>query len=286
MYRLYWVLLLPILAGCDFFQPKETAEENPVARVHDRYLYVSDLSPLIPQGSSKEDSAMMADRFINDWINKQLIIARALEEEDINEVEMEQKVLDYRYALMRSTFEKKYISENISEDIPIAEIQSYYDEHNADFVLKQNIVRCLFVQIPKPAAGQDIFERNLRAYPEQSSISELRNYCTQHAIRSFIEDSVWVDFNEVIADTPFSDILDRTRMVRNSSLLESSDDDYNYFIRILEYKMVDDVSPIEFVQEDIENILINRRKIELKQELEKIVYNEAVSTNAFEIYSR
>jgi len=43
---------------------------------------------------------------------------------------------------------------------------------------------------------------------------------------------------------------------------------------------------LEFVQEDIRNIIINKRKIALKRELEEKVYNDAEENDAFEVFDR
>jgi hypothetical protein len=41
---------------------------------------------------------------------------------------------------------------------------------------------------------------------------------------------------------------------------------------------------MDMVEDDITNILLNKRKIEFFQDLDQIIYNDAVSRNQFEIY--
>lgn len=286
MFRGLFIVCLVFLGGCQFFQPKEESTEVPVARVNETFLYESDLAGLIAAGTSTEDSAQFAERFISNWIRKQLIIDKAQNELDLNEAEIEQKVLDYRYALTRSAFEKQYIFENLEESVSEEEIQEYYASHSEDFVLKQNIVRCLFAKVANEAPRIKRFEKDIQGYPTNMKLDDLKEYGARFASKSFLEDSIWVDFNEVIAGTPFDQILDKNRVVRTRQYLKEADENFNYYFRILEYKMVDDVSPIEFVRENITDILINKRKIALKKELEDKVYAEAVESKVFEIYSR
>lgn len=277
--------LLVLLIGCDFFKPKELNGEKPVARVNDMWLYPSDFTALIPTTLSSEDSTKFAQKFVDDWVKKQLMIARSQQEVDINEAEIQRKILDYTYALTRSAFEREYIEANLNETISEDEIQGYYKEHAQDFVLKQGIVKCLFAQVPTNAPRINRFRKDLVDYP-RAGTPELKEYCTQFANRSFMEDSVWVEFNEVISGTPFDESLDANRLLYTRSLLESADDNYTYFLRILAHKTVNDISPLEFVREDIANILINKRKIALKRELEDKVYEDAQESNAFEIFDR
>jgi len=275
---------LVLLVGCQFFRPKELNGEKPIARVYETWLYPSDFVGLIPANYSDEDSAKFAEKFVNDWIKKQLMISRSQSEVDINEAEIQRKVLDYTYALTRSAFERKYIEANLDERISEQEVLTYYEEHAADFVLKQNIVKCLFAQIPLSAPRLNRFKKNISEYPKTNK-DELKAYCTQFANRSFLEDSVWVDFKEVISGTPFDQAIDPKRLLMSRSLLENADDNHVYFLRIVAHKTVNDSSPLQFVREDIENIIINKRKIALKRELENKVYEDAAESNAFEIFN-
>jgi hypothetical protein len=285
MFRRIPLIFLIIITGCEFFRPKQENAESAIARVNETYLYPSDFVGLIPSNLNPEDSGKFAQKFVDDWVKKQLMIARSQREVDINEAEIQKKVLDYTYALTRSAYERKYIQENLNEAVSDEQIQKYYDENAEDFILKQNIVRCLFAQIPKEAPRLNRFRNNLADYPNEG-LSELKEYCTQFANRAFVEDSVWVNFKEVIAGTPYDQSVDQLRLLRSRQQLENSDDTYTYFLRILDYKVVDDTSPIEFVREDIINILINKRKIALKRELEDKVYEDAAANDAFEIFDR
>ncbi|MCP4460490.1 MAG: peptidyl-prolyl cis-trans isomerase [Cytophagales bacterium] len=284
MSRLIWLFFLIAFASCEFFQPKEDTNELPMARVNETNLYPSDMFGLIPKNLTSGDSLKFAEKFVDDWIKKQLMIARSQNEVDINEADIQRKVLDYRYALTRSAYEKKYIEENLDESVVESEIEEYYTEHSADFILKQNIVRCLFAQVSSEAPRLSDFKEDLERYPNIES-ENIIEYCTQFANKAFVEDSVWVDFDEVIAGTPLDQIIDKARILRTRSLLENSDENFTYYLRILEYKMVDEISPLEFVREDILNIIINKRKVSLKRELENKVYEDAAQSDAFEIYN-
>lgn len=284
MFRLIWLISLVLIVGCGFFQPKGDSVEQPIASVYETNLYPSDMRGLIPENLDTEDSLKFAERFVDDWIKKQLMITRSQNEVDINEAEIQRKVLDYRYALTRSAYEKKYIVEHLDKSVTESEIKEYYSMHSEDFILKQNIVRCLFAQVPIEAPKKNSFKGRLKMYPH-SKIESIRAYCTQFVNRAFIEDSVWVDFDELITGTPLDQIVDKAKILRTRSFLENSDDHFTYYLRILEYKMVDEVSPLEFVREGVRNIIVNRRKITLKKKLENKIYEDAAKSNAFKIYT-
>ncbi|MDH5608783.1 MAG: peptidyl-prolyl cis-trans isomerase [Cyclobacteriaceae bacterium] len=286
MNKIHYLFALTILlTSCDLLVKKKgNTERTAVARAGDIYLYHDELTGLVPSKLSKEDSSKLIDKFVNDWIKKQLMVNRAKEEIAFDELEIERKVLDYRYALIAHEFEKHYINSHLNLEVPESEIEAYYREWADNFILKQNIVKCLFVQVSKTAPGIAQLRRNIRSFPA-SGKKDLEDYASQYGMKSFLDDSLWINFDEVIQLTPLKDISDKTQFLRSTSYSETSDETYLYFLRILEYRISDQISPISFIYDDIENIIINKRKLALKKDLEKAIYDEALSQNNFEIYN-
>lgn len=280
----YWWLLVPIIfSSCEFFKPKETSTEPPIAKAMDNYLYASDMEGLFPANIPEDDSVKRAEKYIEDWIKKQLMISRSSEAIDFNEAEIERKVLDYRYALMVHSFEKKYIDENLDRVVSQEDINKYYEDKSDNFLLKQNIIKCIYVQTPKNSPNLNQFRRNFRAYPE-SNRDDLFSYVTQFATKSFLEDTTWIIFDDLILGTPLESLDNKNQFLSRNSYSETSDEEEIYFIKIFDFKISDEVSPLEFIRDDIENIIINKRKISLKKELEEKIYDEAENNNLFKIY--
>lgn len=283
-------ILLLILSSCDYInkwssQGSEKAPVNskPIARANDIYLYEDDLKGLIPEKNQKNDSANIMGQYIDSWLKKQLMIARAAKEIKFDEADIERKVLDYRYALMAHDYEKYFINKNLIKEVSDEEIRLYYEEKFENFVLRQNIVRCLFSKIPKQAPQINTFRSQIRSFPK-SDIEEIQSYCYRFAAKSSLETELWLNFDEVISNTPFANIQDRVTFLKNNSFIENSDEEHYYYIRILDYKISNQVSPIEFVRDDIENILINKKKVELRKSLVDEIYKEAKDKNEFEIF--
>lgn len=277
------ILFILTLAGCQYFQPKVEEKEKIVARVGDKELTESNLFELTPSNLSSIDSATFAEKFITDWVKKQLMIKRAEEAIDFNEARIQSKVLDYQYALMVHELEQKYIDANLDEEVSDQEIQDYYDLKSENFVLRQNLAKCIYFKIPNSAPEVWRLRRALRNYPADTA--KIWEYANEHAVKAFTEDSVWVKFDEVLLETPMKDVTDKVTFLQRNSSIEVSDEDYIYFLKVFEYKVIGEVAPLEFIKESVADIIINKRKIALKKDLEKKIYEEAEQTNAFEIYS-
>jgi hypothetical protein len=249
-------------------EESETVELKPVARVKDKFLYTKDLVGIFPDEISEADSLNRLEQFVKSWIQKQLVISEAQEQLEFNEVELERKVLDYRYALIIHEFEKQFVNRKLNTVVTEQEIQEYYDNNIDNFELKQNIVQCNFVQLPKNAARISRFRTLLRNSRERDQ-EEIREYCYQYANKAHLEDSLWINFEEVIVNTPLSTIPNKTQYLRRNKFVEVQDDNFIYFLKILDYKITNDTSPLEFVRDDIEKIIINKRKVALAKTLEK-----------------
>lgn len=258
-------------------------QRKPVARVNDIYLYQDDITGLVPKESAPKDSAILVEKYVDIWVKKQLMIERAYTELVLDEANIERKVLDYRYALMVHEFEKFYINQRLNKEVTEEEITNYYNEKFENFVLRQNIIRCLFAIVPIEAPQIDTFRKLIRSYPT-GNIEEIKSYCYRFASKSSLESELWLNFDEVIANTPMANIQDKVTFLKNNSFIEMSDEKNYYFIRLLDYKISDQISPLEYIQDDIENILINKKKIELRKQLEGDIFESATKNNDFEIY--
>ncbi len=286
-FLIYIVPIAMALISCDKLygplEPAEPEKKEPVARVNDLYLYQDDITGLVPQDAAASDSAILVNKYLDSWIKKQLMIERASSELDFDQANIERKVLDYRYALMVHEFEKYYINKRLNKEISDEEIEVYYNEKFENFVLRQNIIRCLFAIVPVEAPQIENLRKLIRSYPE-SNLEEIQSYCYRFATKSSLETDLWLNFDEVIASTPLANVQDKVTFLKNNSYVETSDEENYYFIRLLDYKISDQISPLEYIRDDIESILINKKKIELRKELEDGIYQSAVQNNEFEIY--
>ena len=117
-------------------------------------------------------------------------------------------------------------------------------------------------------------------------LEELRSYCLRFAKTYSLEDSVWINFDEIIKATPLTAIANKVAYLKQNKFVDSQDDEYRYLIRIDEYRITDEISPLTFVEDQIRNIIINKRKVELANNLEEQVFNEAVNNKDFEVYGK
>jgi hypothetical protein len=284
---LWLVVLCLLVVSCDFIKMKDegkisASDRKPVARVGTTYLYRDELVGIVAPGTLKQDSLSRAEAFINSWIRKQLLIQEASKKIDINEAEVERKILDYRYSIIAYEYQTYYIKQNLDTVVQNPEIDAYYKANIDNFILKQNIVRATFIKVPKNAPRTQKIKEMIYSSREKEK-KELKSYCLSFSAAYHISDSTWMVFDELVRNSPLAEIPNKIQFLRDNRYYETSDDSYLYFFKTEEYRISDNISPLEFVKDDIRNIILNKRKVELAQQLEDNVYNQASAEKEFEI---
>ena len=278
-----------ILVSCEMIQIKETVEINQenkaLARVKDKYLYQSDVAGIVSRDAGAIDSANTVKRYIQNWVRKQLMISEAESSIEYDQAEIQRKMLDYRYALLVYEFEKLYINKNLNTEVSEEAIQEYYNQNKDKFKLKSNIVRGSFLQLPLESNKKNELKKLMNSRREKDQ-TRLRAQSLRFSTKSHLEDTIWFSYDDMFQHTPFYNQTNRVQFLKENEgkIIETTDDNFVYLFKIEEFKIQDETSPVEFVKDEIRNIIINKRKTELAAQLEEKIYNGAVNNKEFEIY--
>jgi hypothetical protein len=274
------------LSGCDLFKIKSEEDDDGdpiVASVGKTFLHVSDIDFITKDTQSELDSAEVVNRYIQTWIKKQLMIKEAGKNLTIDESELNRKLLDYRYALIIYEFEKSQVEKSLNKNVSLEEITTYYERFKENFSLKEIIVRTNFIKMEKSLPQKRQVERLLRSTRENDR-TELKELSLRYANNYFLEDSTWIKFDDIILNTPLAQNTNNVQLLKSNRHINIEDDNHTYFFHILEYKLQDQVPPLEFVKDEISKIIINKRRVALAEKLHKEVYDKALENNEFEIY--
>jgi hypothetical protein len=284
-FRIVCVFFLLGVVAC---KEKLTLTENGnkvIAKAEDKVLSQADLAGLAPKGTSAADSMDIINRYVDSWVKKQLLLTRAEQEVEFDEAEIERKILEYRYALMVYEYEKQYIHKHLDTIVSPKEIADYYKNNLANFELKQNIVQGYLAAIPLKAPKLDKAKNQIQSVRLQDS-KEFKSYCYRFASFYSLEDSTWFNFEDLIRNTPFKDISNKVQFLKENKYAETKDDKNVYLLSIRQYKISSQTSPLDYVAQQIKDIILNKRKVSLTQELERKIYEEAKNKKKFEIYTK
>lgn len=277
------IILFSFLFACNSEESYTENKGEIIAEVGSDKLYQVDLQGVVPITLSGKDSSDRVERYIQSWVQKQLLIQKAKNEINFDEAEIERKILDYKYTLMAYEYEKKYTDTKLNKKVSEKEIKKYYEKNLANFELKENIVKAWLIQIPT----DKIEKSKIKDYLQSNSAEDfgkLQDICTKFASQSSLEDSLWFSFDKLVQGTPFAKIPNKIDFLKNNRFAESSENNFTYFLRVKEYKISDQTSPLNFVREEIEGRIINQRRLKLIRKLKQNVFEEAKEKRSFKIY--
>lgn len=276
-------LSIVLLSGCDRIKNiRQPAPEEAVARVHDQYLYKSDLSQIIIPGTTPEDSAVVVNSYIQNWIKKQLVLYKAEANLDEEKKNVEQKLIEYRNSLITYIYESELIRQKLDTTVSDEEILKYYEENNRNFELKDNIIKVLYLRVKKDAPKIKKVKDWYKSGNPKDRI-QLEEYCYQYASDFHLDDETWLLFDELLKKVPIK-TYDKEAYLKNNRFIEIEDSTDLYLVNIREMKIRESLSPLSFVRDDIRVLIINKRKLDLIREMENTTYEEALRKNEFEIY--
>jgi hypothetical protein len=276
-----YVFVLFLWFACDS-KPAEDQTRKAIARANTSYLYEDDVKDLVPFGTDKKDSIELIKKYIDNWIHETLVIQKAESNLTEDKKNVEKQLQDYRNSLITFAYEKELVGQKLDTLITETEIEDYYNNNKANFELKDNIIKVIYVKVNKTAPDMKKLQNWYKSEdPKDKEL--LTSYCHQFAANYYLDDSSWLFFDDLLKEIPIQ-TYNKELFLQNNRLVEVNDSLYNYFVNIKGFKIRNSLSPISFEKENIKNIILNKRKLQLITKMKEDVYNDAVNQNKIEIY--
>ena len=280
-----WLLsscFLMSLVSCDLlFGPNDEKVGEPVIRVFDKFLYHSDLSEIIPEGTDSVDSTILVQNYMNTWTETQLMIHRA--ELNLNEGQMnfDQELTDYKNNLIIYKYEQALIQQKLDTSISPQEIQNYYSDNPQNFELKDYVVKARWIKVDKEAPKLKKIRKVINS-EKKEDIAALEDYCYQFAVNCLLEDT-WLYLDEFYSSVPLK-TNNIEGFLRSNASFEVEDEQFLYLVYIKDYKLKETISPLELERDKIKNIILNKRKIKLLSVIRDGLLEEGKDKNNVQYY--
>jgi len=274
--------LLVLATGC---QDQQKKTKKPIAKIHDQYLYLSDLHSVIPNDKSEEDSTLIAKNYINEWIKRQLLLEKAEDNLDPESKDIRKQIEKYRASLLIYRYQQQLIDQKLDTAVNEQEIESYYEKYSSNFILDKNLAKVLYIKLAENSPNMEKVRDWYRSNDKEDQ-TRLKDYSYQYAEKFDDFNNEWIDFNSLIKNIPYSLNVPVSRFLKVRKFLEVKDDENSvyHFVRINDYRLKGTKAPLSYVEDRIRSIIINKRKHQLLEKLESDIYNEALNHNEFVIY--
>ena len=268
----FYLIAIYILSAC---RPAKTLnEEDVLVQVHGSVLNRSEVERIIPKNVSSSDSLLIAENFIQKWIKDILTLEVAQRNLGKEQSDIDRLVEDYRRSLIRHRYQEYMIRSRLTAEIREEEKMVYYNENTAKFLLDKSLIKGLFLKIPADAPGLS----DVRKWYRSQSVEELENiekYSIKNAsVYEYFYDH-WVDFDEILDKMPIY-ISNKSHYLQTNRNVELNDSAYCYFLNIAEFLLPGNIAPYEYADVQIQELMINNRKMTFLRSLEEELYQDAV----------
>lgn len=279
----FLLLATLILSSCTYIKTRFTKDEDAVARVNNTYLDRANLAGIVPPGTSARDSLVMVKNYINNWIRNQLILEHAEGNLTEEQQDFTSQLEEYRKSLVIYTFEQKLINQNLDTTIREEEVETYYEQNKANFELRDNIVKVIMFKISSDSAKALKAARELLRPDSIVDFDAVERFSLNRTQQNIISYDSWYLFNDLLQLVPIT-TYNESAYLENHKFVELPVGNSIYLVRFYDFKIKNGLSPLSFERNNIRNIILNRRKIELISKMRDDLYDKASKKNEFEIY--
>jgi len=250
-------------------------DSTTAARAYDRVLTWAEVGAVIPDATTPEDSAIIAERYINDWLKEQVILHTAELRLPDEQKRFEAELEAHRKALLTFAYENLFVQQRLDTLITDEEIQAFYDENQSIFSLNDYIVKVKFAVLAKdtPKAKLKQF-RKLFESEDPEDLVALEQFCVNNGAAYYIDIETWMYFEDLLTKVPI-DVYNIESFLRSTRSAEFEEGSKSYYIKLLAYELKDAVSPLPLVTNNIKSMILNRRKRELLVKMRDELFKDA-----------
>ncbi len=251
-----------------------------IASVNEKDLMLEEVLEEMP--IQIEDSSFFVERYMNDWIRKQLMIYHAEINLSSAIQNYDKQIKEYRASLLIYAYQQELINQNFDTSISIKQVTDYYNQYKDEFKLSKNIFKGRFIVVDRSAPKLINLNKWYKSNKE-SSLEDLNDYCQQFAKEYYLEDDRWQYFSIFNQKLP-EYIIEESYFLENTKGVVFEDDNLRYYVFIKDYLINGSISPLQMEQEKIKNVLLNKNKIEYLKQLEDELYQNGLALKKIKIY--
>jgi hypothetical protein len=277
-----YIAVLVLISSCSFFKKEEA--DNAVARVNDEYLFKSDLVEKTPKDLKGNDSIAFVQNYINEWAKQQLLLNGAnqnLSDERLEEFDV--LVSQYKKDLYSNAYLEALISRNLDTIVKDEVAKVYYTNNSEAFKLNEDLVKIKYITVNKDINTLEQIKTKFRRYnkKDKADLERLKIQFKSYALN----DSVWIRSSQVLNKLPVITIDNQNELLKKSNFIELTDSIDLYLVQIKDVLMRGEIAPLRYVRPTINQIVINKRKVDLLKKIETDITKDAIKNKKFEIFN-
>ncbi len=278
MNRLVTILLfLFLFIGCTNLSNNRS--NDLIARAGEDFLYENDL----PKFISEEDSIRKYINFVESWAKEKVLYDLSLVNlSQSKKNEIDELVDNYKVDLYINSYKDLIVNTRIDSIVSISQVDSFYKLNNINFKLNENLIKYRYIKVPNDNINLSRIRRSiLRINEEDRLFLDSLNF--QFADLK-LKDSIWYTERDVISSLQFINQQNKSEYLIKNKLFIIEDSQYVNIFIIKDILKSGNIPPISYLYDRIKSTIINQRKLQLLQSLNKEILNDALKSRKYEIF--
>jgi len=273
-------ILSIFLGSCQKNNTTQTEAKKVVASVYNKSLYLSDVEGILPAGNNNQDSSLILNAYVDNWVRNALLMHEA--EKNLSQnLDIDKLVKDYRATLILHNYERDLVENELDTMVTKEELAKFYEENKENYKLKEPLVRALFMKIPLESEGLNFVDGWWESGTEEDLLN-LIEYNDKNGEVYMLNQENWYEIEKIQHHIP--DSLGNINVVSPQSRFIKKDAFYKYYIRILEVIQIDQTPPMRYIEEKAKKIIVQKRKINLIDSKKQKLYKENIHSSNVKIY--
>lgn len=274
------IIIIYFLFSLIFFSCKEENDKNIIASYKDEQLTSSEIKAMLPNGLSPEDSTKLVKEFIENWAINKIILETSREELDKNVLlEIEQKVENYKNDLLVDEIELQWLAQDSVTNPSEKELLDYYEKNKANFLAEDDFVEFRFAEVPSSKA---YITRKLMQENTPRARIKLDTLMKNNLYKAEIKPQQWLKFSQLVQLTPLPDNAPKAIYLKKQIFNLPHQGNY-FLLQITNFAKKGEPKPFVLVKNQIQSMLINKRKLNLLTDKKNKLYEKALYNDEIKI---
>jgi len=277
----FLIILILTVFSCDW--TIKSTHQDAIARVNSTFLTKDKIDAGLFDGLSVQDSLIQIQNIINDWATQQLLQDGALLNlEAQKQKEFETLVKDYKRDLLTSAYLEAMTKQNLDTIISNQELELAYNQNKELFYLKEDLIKLRYINHNLSMSNSNEIKRRFKRY--NADDRAILDTISLQFNSFFLNDSVWINSNQVISKIgPLQKGFNKV-LLKKQNFIQLKDSLGLYLMQVKDVLEIGQQAPLAYVTPTLKQIIINKRKLKLVNQLKSEIVNDALRNKKFEIY--
>lgn len=243
-----------------------------LAKVGNEVVYLDEAVQGMPQGLSAKDSSAYVQQFVKNRVKELLLYDKAVKNLPQGK-DIEELVENYRRSLVIYAYQQQVLNEKMQNDITDTEVQVFYENNRDRFSSGHDLIKGIFIKIPKTASDLGKLKK-LYKNTSNEAFSQIEKICVQNGGQFEYFYDRWVILDDILDQISY-DTGKNADFLRTRSTLDVVVGEFEYLLYVDDYVLAGTTAPLDYVKDEVRNIVVNTRKTEFIHRFEQDLLREA-----------